>query len=637
MLRAFRSWLPADQSSKFRAKWEEVCRFFTMVHGNAIQENTENYMHQLSDVENNLKGLLECLLAERREIESNQSQRGGDASLPKCYEMLIKIDKSPNGIIFHLCQHAKHNEPPGVRRVMLDFLAELLTKADLEDQPLLGCHEHVFLPLYDMVTRLASALDPTKASKNVVSEEEMLMLHDDRVAFLTFMCALCHRLDENNMFVELFMSGDDASDFTVVSYLEPYVAYNPLLSSALSSKKASDPLLFDTLLRSFLYLVRLRDTRVPALLLKDARLATNLFTEATLQTQKFISNGDKTGFSSKVHPFFKFLDGVMFCSGHEEFKGQVLGLFATHFIPMLESFFHSTKNSDQVVMNISGVILHLLNTLRSPVLLEYVADRLICGNETAVDVIQRRLEDVNVNVVAVTLCVLRCLTERVPVFVHETIITPFLQKHAESTDGAFSIPNFKVITSQMFSRAAQRGSHYTDEGLLEDYKADVHYRTVVSTALIKKKDEIDVQRDRQFYYDASDIISALLTKMNSVLESPPSVTIPLTGVFSNLLLLGHGRLASLLLRQDITTTNTLAQVLKRLSVAVEAHAEADGNFTSGISATRKSLFGDLAMNPMPSTMTEGEYNLYAGAAVLEEFRLEMGALVSMAPMWVHSQ
>ncbi|GET89766.1 hypothetical protein, conserved [Leishmania tarentolae] len=84
----------------------------------------------------------------------------------------------PIGNIFllTLCQYAKQDEPPGVRSVILDFLARLLQEADLptdrsaypageQAMSLLQLRPSVLIvPLLDMVRKVSKALDPANAA-----------------------------------------------------------------------------------------------------------------------------------------------------------------------------------------------------------------------------------------------------------------------------------------------------------------------------------------------------------------------------------------------------------------------------------------------------------------------------------------
>jgi len=632
MLRALRSWLPVDQASKFRAKWDEVSRYFAMVHANNSTTALQNYKDQLLEVEASLGAMMDCLATERREIQLRGSPDdvGGQVP-PKCYEMLIKLDtSSPNGVIFHLCQHGKHNEPFGVRRIMCKVLAKILLEADIEDEPLLGHHENVFLPLRDMVYRVAVSLHPSTVSRQVTLAD-MAEQHLDRVAFAHLLCALCYRLDVNPTFFELMMPDTSTTSsrevgaagpqpvasFMLLDFLMPYVAYNYTVVNESTGE------LFSIVLRSLFYLCRLRDDRLQQLLTRNEFLATNLFTEAMEKTTKYLASKDKIAFVTKVEPFIKFLDTIHFSSENELIKAQMLTLFQTWLVECVGKFY--VREEDTIVVHVSGLLLHVLSTLRATPYLEAVANYLLC---THFDLFLRRMDDVSTEVSTVTLCLLRILTECAPLFITSYIVNPFVELATKSQSNSPTA----ILSSRNISALFSKGITRDMEGTIEDYKADIQYRYLRMFSALQN----GYRPLPHTSHSGAFFIHTLVRKVEGMLEQAPEVNIVITGILTNLCLLGKAKFVHIMLRESATEVS-LQRTLTQLRSRVDNQVETNPKFYNALDACRRCLFGDLAMKAPPAKLSVSEFNLYGACCVLEEFCVELSAMVSLMPMWMKVQ
>eukprot|EP00759_Apiculatamorpha_spiralis_P001151 PhF_6_TR1041/c0_g1_i2/m.2141 len=629
MFKALRSWLPADETTKFKGKWDAVCRYFTMVHSNNNSANILNFKEQLLDVEASLNEMMKSLASERRTYEMNPTE-----SLPKCYEMLIKLDAhSPNGIVFHVCQHAKHNEPLGVRRVMLRFVSKLLNQADLEDQPLLGYHENVFRPILDMVQRVAMSLSPKTVSSQV-GLGDMAEQHEDRVAFAHLMCALCHRLDVNNTFIELFMPDPTAAgsgkqsqqqqaqqEFVPLALLVPYITYTPITDEGNGE-------LMSTVLKGLLHILRLRDPRIHQSLATTSNVIGLVFDELCEKSLKYITSSpaDRTLFASKIDPILKFFDAVYFVSECGPAKAKLLESFPSQFLQQCLGVFFGGE-SDRAYVTVCSVILHALVTLKAPPLQYHLASFLL---ETHVQVMLRRMNDVNAEVATVTLLLLRALTESNPTYIYSSIVVPFIEGTiGKDTPVAVVSP---TDIDGLFSKALRRET----DGALDDYKIDVQYRYVKMSSATSLPIETVATPPAL----SPSIAVALIRKLDSVLDSPAEVNLALTGVITNLCLVGKARFVYGLLKAGSPTTMnlpaSLPHSLTSLRHKVDQSVETNPKFFTGTGTMRKVLFGDLTMQPIPSTLSGAEGNFFGGCCVLEEFRLELTAVVSLLPLWLRT-
>ncbi|ESS64008.1 hypothetical protein TCDM_08037 [Trypanosoma cruzi Dm28c] len=151
--------------------------------------------------------------------------------LPPCYtflwdEPLLTSHEEENAVdeeeispigdifLFSLCQFAKHDDPPGARRIILWFLARLLSEGDLPCLPYRGDPPRSLLqmfpgntvvPLVDMLRQVAARLRP----KTVGKEDTMGMsstsntresntdaMEEEREALLNLLCALTERMEQ---------------------------------------------------------------------------------------------------------------------------------------------------------------------------------------------------------------------------------------------------------------------------------------------------------------------------------------------------------------------------------------------------------------------------------------------------------
>ncbi|EKF31999.1 hypothetical protein MOQ_004159 [Trypanosoma cruzi marinkellei] len=123
---------------------------------------------------------------------------------------------SPVGHMFllSLCQFAKHDDPPGARRIIICFLARVFSEADLPCLPYRGDPPRSLLqmfpgntvvPLIDMLRQVAARLRP----KTVGKEDTMGMssasntresntdaVEEEREALLNLLCALTERMEQ---------------------------------------------------------------------------------------------------------------------------------------------------------------------------------------------------------------------------------------------------------------------------------------------------------------------------------------------------------------------------------------------------------------------------------------------------------
>ncbi|CAG9576720.1 conserved hypothetical protein [Leishmania major strain Friedlin] len=206
----------------------------------------------------------------------------------------------PIGNIFllMLCQYAKQDEPPGVRSVILDFLARLLQEADLptdrsaypageQAMSLLQLRPSVLIvPLLDMVRKVSKALDPanaaalhptttsTSASASTVAVTETyrwaiddprdgtLLQDAGRTQFVIFLSTLAEKMERVPALANFFVVEDGSQERNLLVPLDallPYLTHDCstqewthrrdtcrfALSAVVSLAKCSDPWIQD--------------------------------------------------------------------------------------------------------------------------------------------------------------------------------------------------------------------------------------------------------------------------------------------------------------------------------------------------------------------------------------------------------
>ena len=123
-----------------------------------------------------------------------------------------------------------------------------------------------------------------------------------------------------------------------------------------------------------------------------------------------------------------------------------------------------------------------------------------------------------------------------------------------------------------------------------------------------------------------------------MLEVTPEVNIVLSGILSNMLLLGKAAFIYQLLRDSKSDgIPSLQRTLLQLRARIDSQVETNPKFYNNFTVTRKALFGDVLIQAAPVTMSVTDVNLCGACCVLEEFRLELCAVVSMMPLWMRSQ
>ncbi|RNF00657.1 hypothetical protein TraAM80_07475 [Trypanosoma rangeli] len=155
----------------------------------------------------------------------------GVSRLPPCYAFLwgelsstsqeegnteAEEELAPIGHVFllSLCQFAKHNDPPGARRIILRFLTRVFAEADLPRPPCMGdppqsllqlFPSNTVVPLIDMLRQVVAVLRPKTAgetealgtsSTSYTSESSTETMDNEREALLGLLCALTERMEE---------------------------------------------------------------------------------------------------------------------------------------------------------------------------------------------------------------------------------------------------------------------------------------------------------------------------------------------------------------------------------------------------------------------------------------------------------
>jgi hypothetical protein len=149
-----------------RNHWASVQRFFNATY-TATDEQLAEMRHQLPDVADRLSTIADLVADEQ--LESGGARR-------PCFHVVFGEGDHEQGLLVHVCQLAKPNQPTGARPVVLRFLAQVLAAADDGSSTVFDDAPNVAEALLDTLSKAYRDLQVSRAFEsngNAAVEEDV--------------------------------------------------------------------------------------------------------------------------------------------------------------------------------------------------------------------------------------------------------------------------------------------------------------------------------------------------------------------------------------------------------------------------------------------------------------------------------
>ena len=216
--------LPTNSSlADLKGKWHQVQKFFIEVQSAADESNIPYFVECLPTVEAYLNSIIALLLSERSQFVVCVDHTGHH--FPPCYQFMfndpnnssehpsVLVDGRDN--ITSLIQHAKHNQPPGARAMVLRFLCRLFNEVDTNvgTKSLLHINnDFVAAPLVDALEKISVDVNPSSRSSDHTRHSKITRnieaVHKDRAALVALLHSLCVKVEQIPSVASFFVKDD---------------------------------------------------------------------------------------------------------------------------------------------------------------------------------------------------------------------------------------------------------------------------------------------------------------------------------------------------------------------------------------------------------------------------------------------